>query len=66
MGHNFGAIVSPFHLDSDVFSDKGAYGERPLSMMCVSDRINPQISVVDPLYVHSVLLDAARQVLAAR
>ena len=28
MGHNFGAIVSSFRLDIDVFSDKGAYGER--------------------------------------
>lgn len=27
MGHNFGAIVSPSRLDTDVFSDKGAYGE---------------------------------------
>jgi Metallo-peptidase family M12B Reprolysin-like len=29
MGHNFGAIVRPFRLDTDVFSDKGAW--RPLA-----------------------------------
>jgi hypothetical protein len=64
MGHNFGAIVSSFRLDTDVFSDKGTYGERPLSMMYVSNRI--QLPVVDPLCVHSVLMDATRQALAAR
>jgi hypothetical protein len=67
MGHNFGAIVSSFRLDTGVFSDnKGACGERPLSMMCVSNRIHPQLPVVDSLCVHSVLMDATRQALAAR
>jgi hypothetical protein len=66
MGHNFGAIVSPFCLDIDVFSDKGTYGERLLSMMYVSSRIQPQLPVADPLGVHSVLMDAMRQALAAR
>lgn len=65
MGHNFGAIVSPFCLDIDVFSDKGMYGERSLSMMYVSNRIHPQLPVVDPLCVHSALMDATRQALAA-
>ena len=64
MGHNFGAIVSPLRLDTNVFSDKGAYGERPFSMMYVSNRIRLQLPVVDPLCVHSVLMVATRQALA--
>jgi hypothetical protein len=35
-------------------------------MMYVSNRIHPQLPVVDTLSVHSVLMDATRQALAAR
>ena len=33
IGHNFGAIVRSFRLETGVFSDKSAYGECPFSMM---------------------------------
>jgi hypothetical protein len=66
IGHNFGAIVRLFRLETDVFSDKGVYGGCPFSMMYVSNRIHPQLPVVDSICVHSVLMDATRQALAAR
>jgi reprolysin-like metallo-peptidase family M12B len=31
MGHNFGAIVRPFRLDTDVFSDKARTATDPLA-----------------------------------
>jgi hypothetical protein len=58
MGHNFGAIVRPFYLDTNVFSDELH------STMCVLNRTHTQLLLTS--CVHSVPMGATVQLLAAR